>query len=175
MAIVQGEWELPVMLEVCSGFCGSSAGKLRKLPGHHFFFHGYNGHTISAIYRREESWLVYIIFWKYAKHLGFNSPCKRRSLMIKEVGDVYWEDAAVKAALTQSKVTLTSPRLISYSEVPDWGCWPPGEISADIPAGLGVEGISWGGSKKSLKYATLHRKHPQSITRPAVSTAEALM
>ena len=52
------------------------------------------------------------------------------------------EDGAVGAAVTQSKVTMPGPRLISYSEVPDWGCWPPGEISANIPAGLGVEGIS---------------------------------
>lgn len=52
------------------------------------------------------------------------------------------EDAAAKPVLTQSEVTLPGPRLTSYSEVPNWGCWPPGEISAHIPAGLGVEGIS---------------------------------
>lgn len=48
------------------------------------------------------------------------------------------EDVAAKPVLTQSEVTLPGPRLTSYSEAPNWGCWPPGEISADIPAGLGV-------------------------------------
>lgn len=77
--------------EACSVISGFSAGKLRKFPGHHFFFMATMGIQYLPFIEEKNLELVYIIFWKYAKHLGFNSHCKRWSLMIKEVSDVYWE------------------------------------------------------------------------------------
>lgn len=85
--------------EAYSSFSGSSAGKLRKLPGHHFyFFMATMGIQYLPFIEEKNLELVYTIFWKYTKHLGFNSPCERRSLIIKDVSDVYWGGCCCKAS-----------------------------------------------------------------------------
>lgn len=100
--------------EAYSSFSGSSAGKLRKLPGHHFyFFMATMGIQYLPFIEEKNLELVYTIFWKYAKHLGFNSPCERRSLIIK---GVKWLCQAQDSPATQKHQTGVAGHLGKFQQ-----------------------------------------------------------